>query len=241
MLSVIFFLLVLWCTAIGETTAGVLDQHFRLLERRANRTIYGPVVPMEDTMSTFWKIELWFDHHIKVAMRRFIQFVGWTRTYPVLSAQYSEIQPGVYLGSIPLNSIVLEDLWTKHQVTNVVNFLHPMEYQDTEGLYDTFGFDELRVPTYDHAEPRVEDYAAAVDFLRWKLHDQNESVFVHCLSGRTRSAGAVMAYLATLNTTKSYATIHQQLLQARPIVNHVLLHRPNLQTYRQVYLRGSKL
>lgn len=60
--------------------------------------------------------------------------------------------------------------------------------------WDNAGIDYLSLPTVDYSSPSTEDIEKGIEFMQ-KYADQDETVYVHCKAGRTRSVTLVGCYL----------------------------------------------
>ena len=141
---------------------------------------------------------------------------------------YDEVAPGVYLGARPFSRDVAP--LRKLGVTAVVNTCE--EYAGPIVEYEKHGIDQLRVPTIDFTEMRLDDIEKGVEFVQRHL-DQGGHVYIHCKAGRARSATiAVCWFVASQGVTPEEA--QARILLKRPHVNAQIYKRKNVQEfYRQ--------
>lgn len=141
---------------------------------------------------------------------------------------YDEVAPRVYLGARPFSRDVAP--LRKLGVTAVVNTCE--EYAGPIVEYEKHGIDQLRVPTIDFTEMRLDDIEKGVEFVQRHL-DQGGGVYIHCKAGRARSATIAVCWLvAAQGITPEEA--QAKILLARPHVNAQIYKRKNVQEfYRQ--------
>lgn len=141
---------------------------------------------------------------------------------------YDEVAPGVFLGARPFSRDVAP--LRKLGVTGVVNTCE--EYAGPIIEYQKHGIDQLRVPTIDFTEMRLDDIEKGVEFVQRHL-DQGGGVYIHCKAGRARSATIAVCWLvAAQGITPEEA--QAKVLLARPHANAQIYKRKNVQEfYRQ--------
>lgn len=103
---------------------------------------------------------------------------------------WDEIEPGVILGAFPTSDDV--DRLHSIGVRGVVNTCE--ERAGPVQQYRHLDIEQLRIPTIDFTEPTVDAIKEAIEFIdRYLL--ASSSVYVHCKSGRGRSATVVLCWL----------------------------------------------
>lgn len=114
---------------------------------------------------------------------------------------YDRIDDTVILGALPFRSMT-EHLIDKEQVKGVVSMNEDYELYMFSNSGDEWKKKEvefLQLSTRDIFEaPCQEKLVEGVKFIR-KFGDVNQSVYVHCKAGRTRSATLVGCYLMAKN------------------------------------------
>ncbi|XP_062570419.1 phosphatidylglycerophosphatase and protein-tyrosine phosphatase 1-like [Saccostrea cucullata] len=125
-------------------------------------------------------------------------------TYVTSRRWYDRIDETVILGALPLkswNKILVEE----EKVRAIVSLTEDIE---TEGLtnsveeWEAMGVEVLKLPTPDFvASPSQEYTNKGVSFILKHRRKQN-SVYVHCKAGRTRSATIVACYLMKVHKWK---------------------------------------
>jgi atypical dual specificity phosphatase len=138
---------------------------------------------------------------------------------------YDEVAPGVYLGARPFSRDVAP--LRKLGVTGVVNTCE--EYAGPIIEYEKHGIDQLRVPTIDFTEMKLNDIEKGVEFVQRHL-DEGGHVYIHCKAGRARSATIAVCWLvAALDITPEEA--QAKVLFARPHANAKIYQRKNVQEF----------
>jgi len=156
-----------------------------------------------------------------VAMERISQRRWWDR-----------IDSKVILGALPFRSEYTKQLVEKEKLGGVVSMNEDYELQlfshQTEG-WKKLGVNFLQLPTTDIFEaPDQAKLAKGVDFI----NESDQSVYVHCKAGRTRSATLVGCYLMAANTW----TPEQAVEYMREMRPHILLHRKQMEALREYHL-----
>lgn len=138
---------------------------------------------------------------------------------------YDEVAPGVYLGARPFSRDVAP--LRKLGVTGVVNTCE--EYAGPIIEYEKHGIDQLRVPTIDFTEMKLDDIEKGVEFVQRHL-DEGGHVYIHCKAGRARSATIAVCWLvAAQDITPEEA--QAKVLLARPHANPHIYQRKNVQEF----------
>ena len=103
---------------------------------------------------------------------------------------WSRIDDSVIMGALPLPMQV--GRLSRHGVRHVINMCD--EYGGPWRSYRRFGIEQLRLPTPDYTPPTLENVRRALAFIR--AHgDSRHPVYVHCKSGRGRSATVALCWL----------------------------------------------
>ena len=106
-------------------------------------------------------------------------------------APVDDEQPVVLLGQAPLFTSYLHEL-DSMGVKAVINLCD--EFKGPTRFYRRNGISLLWLKTVDHLEPTVEAMRTACDFIEHH-RKRGSGVFIHCKSGRGRSAAIAMAWL----------------------------------------------
>ncbi len=120
---------------------------------------------------------------------------------------WDEIEQNVILGAYPFGANV--ERLNAMGVRAVVNTCE--ESKGPTKKYSKFGIEQLHIPIVDFTEPSVDDIKVAIRFI-----DQqrvNGSVYIHCKSGRGRSATVVLCWL--MEQHRVSPDVAQQILQQR--------------------------
>ncbi|KAK7471767.1 hypothetical protein BaRGS_00035589 [Batillaria attramentaria] len=114
---------------------------------------------------------------------------------------YSRIDRTVLIGALPVKSLV-EELIEEEGVKGVVSVT---EEYETRGItpsakkWQEMGVQQLQIPTTDlTGTPSQSHIQAAVGFIL-SHRANNNSVYVHCKAGRTRSATVAACYLVKVH------------------------------------------
>ena len=118
-----------------------------------------------------------------------------------LNRLYTAITPQLLLGSLPFAADVRA--LSEAGVTAVVNMCD--EYSGPVQQYRQYGIAQCHCPTVDMTPPTMPDLQKAVAFIQKQLTvavppasgQRSSRVFVHCKTGMSRSAAAVVCYLVT--------------------------------------------
>ncbi|XP_071959628.1 phosphatidylglycerophosphatase and protein-tyrosine phosphatase 1-like isoform X2 [Antedon mediterranea] len=113
---------------------------------------------------------------------------------------YDRITEAVVLGALPFesdaNKLVKEE-GVKGVIT--MNESYELRYAPTADEWKMLGVSQMHLPTVDFTEaPSMEFLEEGVEFIE-KHAERDESVYVHCKAGRTRSATLVCCYLMKIN------------------------------------------
>lgn len=139
----------------------------------------------------------------------FLPSLVWDISYQLIHRLnwWDVIEPGIILGSVPFSA----DVKRLHAlgVRSVVNTCE--EFNGPISEYENFGIDQLRIPIIDFSEPSRNQIRAGVEYINRKR--AKGSVYVHCKSGRGRSATILLCWLIQTRNLSPEAA--QQRLQAR--------------------------
>lgn len=117
---------------------------------------------------------------------------------------YSRIDETVILGALPLPQFSKE-LVEKENVRGIVSLTEDFEMKGiipSEQEWKDLGVEQLKLQTVDYTgTPTQENIQKAINFIMKYRHRQ-ESVYVHCKAGRTRSTTVVACYLVYVNKWK---------------------------------------
>ncbi len=105
------------------------------------------------------------------------------------------------------------------------------EYEGPQEEYERLGIEQLRIPTTDFTHPRLEDVAAAVEFIQRHV-DEGHTVYIHCKAGRARSATVALCWLMKYRAM-TMDEGQAKLLEKRPHVNPRLTQREVVQDYAE--------
>ncbi|XP_022111089.1 phosphatidylglycerophosphatase and protein-tyrosine phosphatase 1-like [Acanthaster planci] len=116
---------------------------------------------------------------------------------------YDRIDNTVLLGALPLRSKnIAQELVEKENVRGVIAMNEDFElkrFVTTKEEWTKLGVETLQLPTVDFTEaPSIDKLEQGVKFIM-DFAEKQESVYVHCKAGRTRSATLVGCYLMHVN------------------------------------------
>ena len=144
-------------------------------------------------------------------------------------AYVDESTPPVLLGQAPLFQSQLREL-DMLGVRAVVNLCD--EFKGPSHAYRKRGVSLLWLKTVDHLEPTVEAMRTAVSFIEHHRKRGN-GVYIHCKSGRGRSAAIAMAWLMQVRGMRP-AAANQHLLNVRKVRAKLFLQKNLLQFYEEL-------
>lgn len=127
-------------------------------------------------------------------------------------APVDDEQPVVLLGQAPLFTSYLNEL-DAMGVKAVINLCD--EFKGPTRFYRRNGISLLWLKTVDHLEPTVEAMRTACDFIEHH-RKRGSGVFIHCKSGRGRSAAIAMAWLMHYRRM-DVMTAQKKLLSVRKV------------------------
>jgi len=115
-------------------------------------------------------------------------------------------------------------------VRGVVNMTY--EFSGPEFEYERRQMKQLRLPTVDHEEPRLEDLKEAVQFIEG-FRKRGERVYVHCKAGHGRAGAVALAWLAFARSQGSEEQLRElnAELLARRRVRKGLHQQPNVRAF----------
>lgn len=139
---------------------------------------------------------------------------------------YDRIDSTLIVGALPFRETARE-LAEKENVCGVISLNEPYElkrFVTTQEEWEKLGVETLYLPTVDLvAAPSQADLVRGVEFIK-KHADANQSVYVHCKAGRTRSATLAACFLI-----KNYGWTSEKavdfLMEKRP---HIWLRQEQL-------------
>lgn len=105
------------------------------------------------------------------------------------------------------------------------------EWRGPTRAYTKLGITQLHVPVVDHCEPSVSQLQEAVAWIQ-ERRESGLSVYIHCKSGRGRSAALAMCYLLSLKKNIGLEEAQQMLSQRRK-VRGSLFQQPNITRWYQ--------
>ena len=148
-------------------------------------------------------------------------------------AYADDSSPPVLLGQAPLFGSQVRELETLgvHAVVNLCD-----EYKWPHRAYRRNGMAMLWLRTVDHLEPTVEAMRTAVDFIE-HYRKRGGAVYIHCKSGRGRSAAIAMAYLMHAKRMRPLQA-NKHLLKVRKVRDKLFLQKNVIQFYED--LQGAK-
>lgn len=110
---------------------------------------------------------------------------------------FNRIDETVILGALPLKQVT-KWLIEEENVRGVVSLTEDFETKslvNSEEEWRKLGVEQLKLQTVDYTgTPTQENIQKAIDFIE-VYRDRQESVYVHCKAGRTRSTTVVACYL----------------------------------------------
>jgi len=147
---------------------------------------------------------------------------------------WDRIDSKVILGALPFRSEYTKQLVEKEKLGGVVSMNEDYELQlfshQTEG-WKGLGVKFLQLPTTDIFEaPDQAKLIKGVQFMN-EFAPTDQSVYVHCKAGRTRSATLVGCYLMTANNWSPEEAV-EHMRSMRP---HILLHRKQWDALREYH------
>ncbi|XP_033117310.1 phosphatidylglycerophosphatase and protein-tyrosine phosphatase 1-like isoform X4 [Anneissia japonica] len=113
---------------------------------------------------------------------------------------FDRITENVILGALPFRSDA-QKLVKTEGVKGVItmNEAYELHYAPTADEWKMLGVSQMHLPTVDFTEaPSMEFLESGVGFIE-EHAERDESVYVHCKAGRTRSATLVCCYLMKIN------------------------------------------
>lgn len=79
---------------------------------------------------------------------------------------YTEVEPGLYVGSLPRSALDLAELQTgKHNLGGIVSIVDPWEIKVSADELQKLGIHWLLLPTPDYSTPKLVDVEDAVAFI----------------------------------------------------------------------------
>jgi len=159
---------------------------------------------------------------------------------------YDRIDEAVILGAIPFRSDLPKLLSSDANVKRVITLNEDFKLRFSKRWtvqpeeWASLGVKHLHLKVVDLvAAPSVEQTRSGVEFIR-EAKALNESVYVHCKAGRTRSATVVAAYLIEhAGMTPAEAADHLTAIRS-----HVSIRRPQkrlLELYYEDCLKRKQL
>lgn len=147
---------------------------------------------------------------------------------------WDRIDNKVILGALPFRSEYTKQLVEKEKLGGVVSMNEDYELQlfshQAEG-WKGLGVKFLQLPTTDIFEaPDQAKLSKGVQFIHEFL-PTDQSVYVHCKAGRTRSATLVGCYLMAANNWSPEEAV-EHMRRMRP---HILLHRKQWDALREYH------
>lgn len=132
---------------------------------------------------------------------------------------WDQVDEGLWLGAMPMSSDVPE--FQRLGITGVINMCQ--EYAGPLRQYQTYGIEQLHLPTVDFHPPSLEMIKKGVEFIKQHV-DRDGAVYVHCKAGRARSATVVLCYLIAQRQMSPEAA-QNFLLEKRPHINPLIYQR----------------
>lgn len=146
---------------------------------------------------------------------------------------YDRIDETVILGALPFRSMT-DQLINEENVRGVVSMNEDYElymFSNTSEEWKSRDVEFLQLSTRDIFEaPCQSKIIQGVQFIK-KFRDLNQSVYVHCKAGRTRSATLVGCYLMVKNGWKPEEAVEFM----RNKRAHILLHSVQWEALRTFY------
>jgi len=137
--------------------------------------------------------------------------------------------PPVILGQAPLFHTQLRELETLG-VSAIVNLCD--EFKGPSRTYRKNGMSLLWLKTVDHLEPTVEAMRTACSFIEHH-RKRGAGVYIHCKSGRGRSAAIAMAWLIQVKRMRPLEA-NQHLLRVRKVRDKLFLQKNVIQFYEDI-------
>ena len=137
--------------------------------------------------------------------------------------------PRIFLGQAPLFHSQLRELEILN-VQGIVNLCD--EYKGLHHVYRKKGISLLWLKTVAHLEPTVEAMRTAVSFIEHH-RKRGGGVYIHCQSGRGRSAAVVMAWLMQVKRMRPLEA-NQHLLRVRKVRDALFLQRSIIRFYEDL-------
>jgi len=144
-------------------------------------------------------------------------------------AHVDDEPPEVLLGQAPLFLSQLRDL-EKRGVKAIINLCD--EFKGRSRYYKVNGINLLWLRTVDHLEPTVEAMNTACDFIE-KHRKKGHGVYIHCKSGRGRSAAIAMAWLMHYRKM-SPQQAQEHLLRQRKVRSKLYRQKNVIQFYENM-------
>ena len=144
-------------------------------------------------------------------------------------AYVDDTMPPVLIGQAPLFHSQLREL-DELGVNAIVNLCD--EYKGPASEYRKRDISLLWLKTVDHLEPTVEAMRTACSFIEHH-RKRGSGVYIHCKSGRGRSAAIAMAWLLQVKRMKPLEA-NRHLLKVRKVRNKLFLQKNVVQFYDEL-------
>ncbi|XP_077984728.1 phosphatidylglycerophosphatase and protein-tyrosine phosphatase 1-like [Glandiceps talaboti] len=146
---------------------------------------------------------------------------------------YDRIDSTVILGALPFRSMT-KQLVDEENVRGVITLNEDYETKywvnSTQEWADA-GVEQLRLSTRDFTgSPTLDNVNKAINFIN-EIKDKNQSVYIHCKAGRTRSATIVACYLMK-NNKWSPQEAYEDIKSKR---SHIIIRQKQWDTLREYY------
>lgn len=159
---------------------------------------------------------------------------------------YSKVDDNLYLGALVIDNLIFTKLCKSIGINSVVSVVEPFELETTILLgsvitprdWKVVGIDQIQLPCRDFQPPPFDVLDRGADYINNQIINNN-TVYVHCKSGRGRSASVVIAYFMKYRGLNATAA-HKKLKASRSVVFDANSRQmKNILNY-EVYLKSGK-
>eukprot|EP00096_Caligus_rogercresseyi_P015527 TRINITY_DN7971_c0_g1_i1.p1 TRINITY_DN7971_c0_g1~~TRINITY_DN7971_c0_g1_i1.p1 ORF type:complete len:209 (-),score=47.29 TRINITY_DN7971_c0_g1_i1:15-641(-) len=156
---------------------------------------------------------------------------------------WNRIDESVILGALPFrNKSLTKDVIEKERIGGVISMNEDYElkyFTHSPEEYEELGLKFLQLSTIDifHA-PEHDKLVKGVEFIQKITNASDQSVYIHCKAGRTRSATLVGCFLIAKHGWDP-ETAYEHMMNKRP---HVLLREAQwnaLRTFHKEYVQKN--
>ena len=183
-----------------------------------------------------------------IAWYKFIAFEGLLVFHSVFNTfglfdWYNKVDDNLYLGAIVINNIIFTQLTKGVGVNAVVSVVESFELETsillgsiiTADDWKAIEVDQIQLSCRDFQPPPFSVLDKGADYINSRIVN-NDIVYVHCKSGRGRSASVVMAYFMKYRGLNAQAAYKKLKLARSEVFAANSKQMKNISEY-EVYLR----